>query len=63
MVVLSMSNGHSHLDNLASLFVGSDSDDNYDLDTDATITSNKPRGDSYFDELPLASEDDLDIYG
>ena len=48
---------------MASLFAGSDSDDDSDFDDDATIASNETGGDSYFDELSLASEDDLDIYG
>ena len=56
-----MSNGRSHLDNLTSLFAGSDLDDDSDFDDDATIASNESRGDSCFDELSLAPEDDLDI--
>ena len=53
----------SHLDILASLFAGSDLDDKSDFDNDATIASNKTGGDSYFDELSLALEDDLDMSG
>ena len=42
----------------------SDSDDDSNYDEDATIASNRaPGGDSYFDELSLASKDDRDIYG
>ena len=43
--------------------VGSDSDDGSDLDDDATKASNETGDDSYFDELLLTSEDNLDIYG
>ena len=58
-----MSNGRSHLDIFAGLFTGSDLDDDSDFDDDATIASNETGGGSYFDELSLASEDNLDIYG
>ena len=58
-----MSKRRGHLANLASLFAGSDSDDDSDYADDATIASNETGGDSLFDLLSLASEDDLDIYG
>ena len=57
-----MSNGRSNLDILAGLFAGSDSDDDSDFNDDATIASNETGGDSYFDELSLPTEDNIDIY-
>ena len=58
-----MSNGLGHLDILASLFAGSDSDDDFDYDDDATIPNNETEDNSYFNELSLMSEDDLGMYG
>ena len=58
-----MSKRRGHLANLASLFAGSDSDDDSDYADDATIASNETGGDSLFNLLLLASKDDLDIYG
>ena len=48
---------------MASLFAGSDSESDSDFDDDATIRSNETGGDSFFDDLSLASGDDLDVYG
>ena len=56
-----MSNGRSHLNIFSGFFAGLDSDDDSDFDDDTTIASNKAGGGSYFDELSLAPEDDLDI--
>ena len=56
-----MANGPNHLDVFARLFDGSDLDDDSDFNDDATIASNETGGDSYFDELSLASGDDLDL--
>ena len=54
-----MSNGRGHLNILASLFAGSDSDDDFDYNEDAAIASNETGGGSYIDELSPASEEDM----
>ena len=58
-----MSSGRVSSEILASLFAGSDSESDSDFDDDATIRSNETGGDSFFDDLSLASGDDLDVYG
>ena len=56
-----MTNGRGHLPNLASLFAGSDPEEDSNYDDDMTIASNRTGGASYFDKLSLASKDNLDI--
>ena len=58
-----MSNGRIHSDILASFFAGTDSDDDSARDPDVSIRSNETGGESFFDELSLASEDVMDIHG